>query len=344
VALITACTVDPCGSLGGKTCIAVNVEGGVKLDQLLVTTSFGLRDAPSPQAPRVDPITPPLALAVLAGSTTGEYTLSLRALLAGFDVGFASGSGTLTAGQTTTLDLTLQPTGVELGNLVDLAHSIDLAGADLAGVECDVLTQVPCGAGQKCIFNPTSPQCQPAGPQQVAQLCSVNPIDNCARGTQCLFQGSLTDGICEQFCGRDGDCTQSPVNVGGTALPNNRPHCIFQFGGSGPTNLCSVVCNPVASQGSSGCPNGSGCIYGSNASITELTFCDRAGSGSDGQPCDSNFRCAANFNCVGVGGSFICRAMCRAGTDGDCLAPYVCKPGAGGSPPMFGYCCPSTGC
>src|SRR3954470_16345905 len=95
VAVITGCAVDPCGSFGGQTCIAVNVAGSVSLDQLLVTSSFGLHDAPSPQAPRVTPVTPPLALAVLAGAGTGEYTLSVRALLGGFDVGFAQGGGTL---------------------------------------------------------------------------------------------------------------------------------------------------------------------------------------------------------------------------------------------------------
>jgi hypothetical protein len=228
--------------------------------------------------------------------------------------------------------------------LPDLARTFDLAGADLAGVQCDVTTQVPCGTGQKCIFNPTTPQCQPNGTVGVAQPCSVNPVDNCVRGTQCLFQGSLTDGVCEEFCAGENDCTQAPVAVGGTSLSNNRPHCLFQFGGSGPINLCSLACNPVSSQGASGCPPGSGCVYGSNATFPEYTFCDRAGSGTDGQPCDGNFRCAAGFNCAGVNQSFICRAMCRANTNGDCAAPLVCKLGAGGSPPMFGYCCPSTGC
>src|SRR5579859_1173798 len=119
MALITACSVDPCSSFGGQTCIAVNVQGSLSLDQLLVTTSFGLHDAPSPQAPRVNPVTPPLALAVLAGSNIGDYTLSVRALLGGFDVGFAQGGGKLTAGQTTTLNLTLQSVGVDGGG--DLA-------------------------------------------------------------------------------------------------------------------------------------------------------------------------------------------------------------------------------
>jgi hypothetical protein len=342
--MITACSVDPCGSFGGQTCIAVNIQGNVSLDQLFVTTSFGLHDAPSPQAPRVDAVTPPLALAVLAGSATGNYTLSVRAQLHSLDVGLAAGNGTLTAGQTTILNLTMESTGADIATPPDLARAIDLAGADLSGVQCDVVTQAPCPPAQKCIFNPATPQCQPDGPQQVAQLCTVNPIDNCARGTQCLFQGSLTEGVCEQFCSSDGNCTQAPVSVGGTALPNNRAHCLFQFNGTGPTVLCSVACNPVASRGASGCPSGSGCIYGSNASFPELTFCDRAGTGTDGQLCDSNFRCAAGFNCVGVAATFICRAMCRAGIDTDCPSPLVCKPGAGGSPPMFGYCCPSAGC
>jgi hypothetical protein len=344
VAVITGCTVDPCASFGGQTCIAVEVRGNLTLDQLFVTTSFGLHDAPSPPAPRDTPVSTPVALAVLAGSAEGDYKLTLRARLQGMDIATASGAGTLRPGATTQLVLDLTPGAPDLLFQPDLSRRVDLAGADLAGVECDVVSQQPCLAGQKCMFNPSTPQCQPDGPQAVAQPCVIAPLDNCARGTQCLFQGSLTDGICEQFCSSDSNCTQPAVNVGGTALPNNRAHCLFQFGGTGPVNLCSLACNPVSSQGPSGCPSGSGCIYGSNATFSEITFCDRAGTAGDGQPCNSSFRCAAGFNCVGVGSSFICRAMCRANTSGDCSAPLVCKPGAGGNPPMFGYCCPSTGC
>jgi hypothetical protein len=179
----------------------------------------------------------------------------------------------------------------------------------------------------------------------VAQTCATDPQDNCARGTQCLFPGDFgpADGICEQFCAKESDCTQPAVSVGGTTLPNNKAHCIIPFSGSGPADLCSLACNPVSSRGASGCPSGSVCVYESNATFPEFTFCDRAGSGTDGQPCTA--RCATGFNCLlNTAGMSLCRAMCRAGNDSDCASPLVCKPGAGGSPPMFGYCCPSSGC
>jgi hypothetical protein len=166
------------------------------------------------------------------------------------------------------------------------------------------------------------------------------------RGTQCLFPGDLVpgNGICEQFCAGESDCTQPAVAVGSSPLPSNRPHCLFPAAGG--SRLCSVACNPVGSQGPSGCPSGSVCVYGTSASFIEFTFCDRAGTGTDGEPCNASNRCAEGFNCVDNPTQGIrCRALCRAGTNSDCTKTgYTCNPGAGGNPPMFGYCCPTTGC
>src|SRR4051812_24380160 len=98
LALITGCAPDPCASFAGKTCIALEVDGTATLDQLRITSNFGLSDAPSPSAPLVQAVTPPVMLAVLAGDLEGDYTLSVRAQLGGDDVAFASGSGKLQRG------------------------------------------------------------------------------------------------------------------------------------------------------------------------------------------------------------------------------------------------------
>jgi hypothetical protein len=348
--LLVGCAVDPCAQFEGQTCIAVEVRGSFSVDQFLIsaTGAFVLSDEPSPQQPRVDPVPLPVTFAVLAGDASGNATLIVRARLGGNEVG--SGIAAVVVERNKSITQVINLTGPS--ELPDLAASdlsmraVDLAGIDLAGVQCDVTTQLPCAAGSKCIFENGKPVCRPDGPNLVAQSCTTDPLDDCARGTQCLFPGNLLpgDGICEQFCAKEADCTQPSVPVGGLALPNNRAHCLFRFTTPGPINLCSVACNPVATRGASGCPSGAGCVYGTDGNFPEYTFCDRAATGVDGEACSASFRCAEGFNCMSVGGSFRCRAMCRANTDTDCPAQRVCTPGAGGTPPMFGYCCPSGGC
>ncbi len=345
------CTVDVCGGFSGQSCIAVEAHGPavIVVDHLRIDGSgaFTLTDQPSPTSPRASGASLPIAVAVLPGPVSGTFTLTLRAQLDGAEVARGTASGTLTSGKTTRITVELVPEGVIGGDLSqprDLAHPVDLAGRDLAGVQCDPVSQQPCPSDQKCLLL-SSAVCRPNGTTAIGQTCSADPDDDCVRGSQCLFPGDLTpgNGVCEQFCAAEGDCHQPPVSVGGTALPANGPHCLFSFSGSGPPLLCSVACNPVSSQGTSGCPTGSVCVYGSNSMFPEFTFCDRAATGTDGQACDANSRCAPGFNCVEVGTDTRCRAMCRAGNNGDC-GTLVCKPGAGGSPPMFGFCCPSAGC
>jgi hypothetical protein len=349
IPILVGCSADPCDKFAGQTCISLELTGTVSIDQILVTASgaFSLSDVPAPDQPRADAVDLPVALAVLPGNVSGDFTLSVRAEKGHADVATGAIGGTLQSGKVLSLVMPLLSVTADLANTPDLSQRFDLAGVDLAGVLCDVVTQAPCSGGQKCVNSGSASVCVADGTATVAQSCTTDPADSCARGTQCLFPGDFgpTNGICEQFCGKESDCTQAAVSVAGMSLPANRAHCIFQLNGAGPIDLCSVACNPVSSRGSSGCPSGSVCVYGSNASFPEFTFCDRAGTGTDGQSCNSSSRCAPGFNCLlNTNSMMICRAVCRAGNGSDCTAPNVCKPGAGGSPPMFGYCCPSTGC
>jgi hypothetical protein len=349
--LFAGCAPDVCKSFSGHTCIAVELRGpsSVRIDQLQISAqgAFTLTNAPSPSLPRAQAVSLPIDFAVLPGDVIGAFTLTVVGLDGATNMGAGTGSGTLTPNRESHLTVQLvaanQP---DMAPTPDLAtRPRDLAGLDLAGVQCNPTTQQPCPSGQKCIFV-GSPVCNADGTNQVAQSCDTDPEDTCARGSQCLFPGDLTpgNGLCEQFCASDADCRQPAVSVGGTTLANNLPHCLFNVSGAGSPQICSVACNPVATRGASACPGGAVCVYGSNGSFPEFTFCDRAGSGTDGQACDANFRCALGFNCVAVGTTTRCRALCRANTDGDCSGANLCKPGAGGNPPMFGYCCPSSGC
>jgi hypothetical protein len=348
LSMAAGCAVDPCAPFSGQTCIAVEVTGpaALQIDQLLVSAfgAFTLSQSPSPPQPRATPAAPPLAIAVLPGELDGAFELSLSARLQGAEVAAGQSGGTLTHGHTVRIALPLATAGADLAGLGDLAGPIDLARRDFGG-SCDPVTQSPCGAGAKCVFIAT-PSCVGDGAKAVGQLCTTAPADDCQRTTQCLFPGDPVpgNGLCEQICAGDSDCHQPPVSVGGTSLPANAPHCLFAAAGASGPLYCSVACNPVSHQGASGCPTGSVCVYGSNGKFPEFTFCDRAGTGTDGQPCDGNFRCAPGFNCVQIAQTTRCRALCRANNSLDCTGGTICQPGAGGSPPMFGYCCPGGGC
>jgi hypothetical protein len=335
---VAACDdVDPCASQSG-TCIALEVDGALSVDQLAITAAgaFTLRDAPSPAMPRASAVALPVRLAVLPGDHSGDFSLIVRGLLGGVVVGEGMATGTLTSGKHLSATVTLTALAGDLAAPPDLAR--DFAGSDLADVPCDITTQNPCPSDQKCIWNGTRGVCRPNGTKRVGELCSTRG-DDCIRGTTCLQTG-----ICEQYCSTDTDCTESPVAVGGTPEPANGPHCVFNEGTGGP-KLCSLPCNPVAKLGASGCPSASNCVYSTSAMFPEYTFCLGAvGTIGEGQACSGSTDCALGLNCAFGTSGAKCRAVCRASTDADCAAPNVCKPGIGGSPPMFGYCCPAAGC
>jgi hypothetical protein len=341
----SGCSNDPCAQFSGQTCISLEVVGAKSflIDQLRIDASgvFTLTDQPSPEAPRSQPAPPPIELAVLPGAIEGEFVLTVRAFRDDSEIAVASTNGALAVGKVTSVTVEFGTlTLPDMGRAGDLAQPPrDLAGGPPDGMQCDPLTQTPCPSGQKCTIV-TSSMCGTAGPITPGSTCTTDPSDDCTRGSQCVFPGDLNpdNGVCEQFCSRDQDCTEQ-----GVILPSNVPHCLNSLAGT-TAKLCTVPCNPVATLGATNCPRGAACVYGNTGTIPEYTFCDRAGTGSDGQPCDGNFRCASGFNCVAINTSTRCRAMCRANTDTDCTGGFVCKPGASSVSPLFGYCCPSSGC
>jgi hypothetical protein len=352
LSVLAGCAVDPCANFGGQSCIALEVRGDLSITQLLVTVTgaFILVDAASPATPRETPVQLPVTLAVLAGNATGDANLVVKGLLAGVEIARGSTSVGIVHGQRVGAVVTLASNGVDLAQLPDLRPPPDLAGADLRDVPCDTTTQSPCPADQKCIFfDATHNVCRPAGALPPGAPCvgRANAVDDCARTTQCLLAGGAGGGgVCEQFCGNDTDCKQAPVAVGGTLEPLNVGHCLFAVGTqAGAPRICSVACNPVATQGSSGCPTGAGCVYSGFGAVPEYTFCNQAGTPGDGQDCGSAFLCQSGFSCIAIGGGFKCRAACRKDVNSDCISGYECKPGANGtSSVMFGYCCPPAGC
>src|SRR4051812_46608999 len=97
IPILIGCSADPCDAFPGKTCVSLELDGSLTIDQLLVTArgAFTLTDAPAPDQPRADPVELPVAIAVLPGEVSGDFILSVRAERDRGDVAFGSVGGTL---------------------------------------------------------------------------------------------------------------------------------------------------------------------------------------------------------------------------------------------------------
>jgi hypothetical protein len=331
---------DPCDAFAGQSCFALRVDGPMRVDQLKISSrDLSLTDAPSPLQPRAEPVALPVRLAILPGPFVGSLHLTVKALLKGAVVGAADSLPipiVANAHSKGAISLFGADAGVDAGP--------DLRGADLAGTSCDPRMKTSCPSGQNCIELNGAGTCVPAGTQAAGAACSTAP-DDCVAGAQC-FNGSQssTPGLCLQLCAADGDCQQPPAPSGGMSEPNNKPHCTGTLADAPMLKTCTVPCNPVAAAGPSGC-GALNCVYTSSAIIPEITFCQSAGTRGDGAECpNGNSDCAPGFSCVAGGVSFHCRAVCRAGHTGDCPGGDNCSPFADVTMPMFGICCPTTGC
>ena len=218
-----------------------------------------------------------------------------------------------------------------------------------ASAACDPVSQTGCPQGDECTLGP-GPVCEPNGTIVSGQACGPN-VGNCSAGTLCIQDSvsAITD-VCHQFCNTDTDCTAAAVPAGSTAEPNNVGHCLLDLPGTSAT-VCTIPCNPAPAAGPSGCPTGTGCMYGAdaNSGIPELTSCGTVGAGTDGIACTTTTDCSGGFTCISTtssGGAVTaaCRQVCRAGVSADCPTTYTCIEPAALTNPMFGVCCPAAGC
>jgi hypothetical protein len=129
----------------------------------------------------------------------------------------------------------------------------------------------------------------------------------------------------------------------------NVGHCLLGLTGTSAT-VCTIPCNPVTAAGASGCPTGTGCTGGGTQTIPEFTTCATVGTGTDGTTCTGDSSCASGYVCLQTtnadgGTAATCRQICRSGTNTDCsTSGYTCAAPSGVTNPMFGFCCPSSGC
>jgi hypothetical protein len=293
----------------------------------------------------------------------GGFVLAVRGLVGGSTVGEAEIGGSIGLGQHLSMVAILEPPGgapPDLGGIdllgrdfsrADLARAADdLAGpTDLAGSRlCDPFQQ-NCPAGEQCSVPggilPGDEVCLPDGTIVVGASCDPDSGARCEKSALCLADSSAGfDRICRQMCDVQFDeyCTLPP----GPGSSKNAPHCQqIELGTS--IGLCTLPCNPVTAAGASGCPAGSRCFYQPRV-LAEITDCNTIdGTLTDGAACTRVVDCAPGFGCMQVGAtsSYACREVCRYPMSSDCHTPgYLCTRMPFYAAPLFGFCCPSTGC
>jgi hypothetical protein len=350
--ITTGCGGDVCA--GVADCVRLVVDGDPavgEIDQLRVSASGAIQvtDAPTPPTPLARPLRLPVQLALIGDAhASGALTLHVEGRRASATVGAGGATGSMSAG---TIALTL----LAVGESADLAvgdATLDLGASDDASREdaslvsdltavrdsgatdavrgfafCDVVTQTGCSAEQKCTIDVDGFACAPSGTVAAGQHCvfSDGGFDNCLRGAACIAAGS--SGICAHYCAHDAECAALSTSVSDSV-------CVPPF--------CSNPCNPVASQGPTGCPaTGLSCIVFSNPNPTQITSCvPTSGTAGDGESCTTSFDCQGglNLSCA----SHRCRRACRIHTPADCNPGEICGTPVGET--IWGFCCPSTGC
>lgn len=182
------------------------------------------------------------------------------------------------------------------------------------GAECDLPSQEPCEAGQKCsnqLGNP--PRCVQEGTVAVDASCDPT-ADDCIRGSFCLANAAGDSGpICTPYCAADQDC------------PSNSA-CFFDGNGA---NLCSPVCDPFDS---TACGSDATCVSLPDASdLIHVCAINAADVGvlAVGASCPSDaltLACQRGTACLSLDGvAFNCLPLCDQTNpcpNGETCIPY----------------------
>jgi hypothetical protein len=232
---------------------------------------------------------------------------------------------------------TTEDAGHDSGTTTDAGH--DSGTTADAGHDSGTTVDAGTDSGTTIVDSGTD-----SAPITVATGGACDTGQTCATGDECAG-GQEPDGggfLCFQQCTTNSNCTEPPVNSGGTSEPKNGPYCVDVVGTGTTPNICSVPCNPVTNAGATGCPDGLACAYEGSTTIPEYTDCVAAGGVASGGTCKDTTlanSCGAGLVCVvtGTSTSGTCRVVCRAGNNADCPSG-TCGTFSGITSPMFGFC------
>lgn len=211
---------------------------------------------------------------------------------------------------------------VDLATRPDLTRPPDLATRpDLAGgcqpvtMPCDVYCQ-NCGVNLKCTINQNRPLCIADGNVPPLQACGQQGIDNCQKGSLCIFQSSkLPLNLCRGFCKVDADC-------------KNGSRCALTLSG-GMYKVCSDPVTNCDAAKNAGCP-GAGCFV---VTPSGLTGCHAPGAGGQNALCATDYDCKGGYGCLGG----LCLRLCRTVADCPNAILFTCY-GVQGWPANLGVC------
>jgi hypothetical protein len=176
---------------------------------------------------------------------------------------------------------------------------------------CEPTAAATCGAGKTCYVDCRPGgvgvgMCTASGSKKQGEACTKN--EECEPGSQC-FQfpcaGDPKPRICMHFCKSDNDCNGGRCS---REVPCEDKQTGFR--------VCTQSCDPRGT-GVVGCAAGLTCFIFKG----EVTSCDCRSSkrvGADGEACTDTEDCQPGLLCVGMGGSRLCRPICRLGSNQDC--------------------------
>lgn len=244
-------------------------------------------------------------------------------------------------------DLAISIGEVDMATAQPDLYGVDLAGADLSrpsgdlADNCNYVTQMGCGANEKCVYAIGGPLCVSNGSVDINGLCgsSMTPPstnDQCKAALACITVGMAGTAYCHEYCNVDVDCNLHGSTFAG-GLP---PKCLTST--SLPFKLCSTSCAPFnAGTGNNGCPMATTCRYGWDSTAkSEETVCTNVGASGEGVACADTIDCTGGFTCVDVNMMGAkCRKICRPGMAGDCtVGGQLCRTVYTQPDSSFGFC------
>jgi hypothetical protein len=163
-------------------------------------------------------------------------------------------------------------------------------------MECETLTQEPCGPDEKCVPYVSEPgyccvdacKCQPViGDRQFGELCERTDYnDDCARGLFCLayaLGGGTGPGRCIELC--TGTVWEPVCEHGGECHIDESPMW-----------MCRQSCDPLAND----CAPDEGCYFVEPQMLGYLFICARTEQppAQYGDPCAKFHSCAPGLACL----------------------------------------------
>lgn len=264
-------------------------------------------------------------------SISGEAMLSVRLLnLAGAAVGFGTTGVTISSGRVAYATVNLSRMQVMPG---DGGAPDGGDGDSQANFACTPATASGCQAGFTCgvsclVSGDPAAVCIQAGNKQPGETCTGS--GECAPGSQC-FRDLCGVRVCRRYCNTDSECP-----TGGSCF--TQVECSMPPRPTG-VRICSQPCDPRG-QAKTGCAEGLRCFIFPG----EVTDCDcprpAAEVKGDGEPCTDAKSCQSGLLCVTMGGSPVCRPVCRLDDPGTCGADRTCQMLTTPNYSVFGACVP----